>query len=219
MADLPAKPNLYCLPGLGADRRLFSGFTSDRVNIHYLEYTEPLENESFSAYARRLSEAIDPNTPFYLMGISLGGMLSTEIAHIIKPRGIIYLSTIKSADEMRSWMRLGKHLPLPPFGMFKKVVPKARMYFKSDADFALFNQMLANTSDNFGEWATEQVVQWQQKAPDLPFLHINGDRDELFPPSKISGVQIISGRHDLTLHAWPVLNPMIDRWLKEQIQP
>jgi hypothetical protein len=218
MANQGLIPNLYCLPGLGADRRLFSGFKSDLVSVHYLDFIEPLEHENFSQYARRLSASIDLNHPFFLMGISLGGMLSTEIAHLIKPQGIIYLSAIKCSSEMRSWMRLGKHIPLPGFSLFKKMMPRARMYFKSDHDFDLFNIMLQNTSEKFGEWATEQVVNWEQVKPEVPYLHINGAKDELFPPSKIPDAKVIEGRHDLTLYAWPELNPMIETWLSEQIK-
>lgn len=209
-------PDLYCLPGLGADRRLFSGFNTNLASVHYIDYFDPADNESFSQYAFRLSQFIDENRPFYLMGISLGGLFATEIAKWKNPKGIIYLSTIKSADEKSTLIRLGKHLPFPGFGMFKKTVPLARMYFKSDEDFDLFNLMLKDTSEKFGNWATEQVVQWNQTQPEVPFLHINGDKDELFPPSKIKDVKVVPGRHDLTLYGWPVLNPIINEWLKNQ---
>jgi hypothetical protein len=53
---------VYCLSGLGSDERIFSKLHWNRDwNIHYLHWLQPGQNETLSAYARRMSDAIKEN--------------------------------------------------------------------------------------------------------------------------------------------------------------
>jgi pimeloyl-ACP methyl ester carboxylesterase len=71
--------NIYLISGLGADKRVFSklGFSTNHV-IKHIEWIKPNSNEDLSSYARRLARQIDESKPFFLVGVSFGGMIAVE---------------------------------------------------------------------------------------------------------------------------------------------
>jgi esterase/lipase len=212
--------NFYCLSGLGADGRLFSDFKPDFGHVICLNYIDPLnKEETLSQYAKRLAKNIDESKPFILVGISLGGILATEIAHIKQPFAIVFLSTIKSAQEKTGIFGLIKGLKIPYIFTFKrtqKYIRLAKKYFDTEEQYLLFRDMLRDTSPLFGQWAMLQIIDWDGIQANVPFIHINGKRDELFPVEEGNGVYLIpKKRHDMTLNSWPILNPMINKWLTQ----
>ncbi len=55
---------LYCIPGLGADERLFSKIRSNEFDVEVLNWIEPYENESLQSYAARLlNRYVKQNNP------------------------------------------------------------------------------------------------------------------------------------------------------------
>ncbi len=208
--------NIYCLSGLGADERLFTHFEPEFGTVKPIQYIDPInKDESIQSYSLRLSNAIDDTVPFILVGISLGGIIATEIARIKEPIGIIFLSTIKSAQE-KSY-RFGFIRKIKGIFTFKwtqKHISWFRWYFYNNQEYLLFKSMLLDTSTFFGQWAIEQVINWKGSKVHLPYIHINGKKDELFPFALGKGVHLIPNkRHDMTLNSWTILNPMINQWL------
>lgn len=212
---MDSKGIIYCLPGLGADYRLFNDFDPGPYNKICLSYSAPLKGESIHDYAIRLMSAYDLTKPYYLTGISLGGLMAAEIASTYPPRGVIFLSTIKNSGERPRYFGLGKKIPIPGFKYFKKWIPLGKHYFKNTIEYEFFKSMLENTSDEFGDWAVNEVIHWAfSKEINYPYIHINGSRDELFPPVLIQdAVQLKGGRHDMTLNRWHEINPLVSRWL------
>ena len=99
---------IYFISGLGADRRVFQklklpeGFTAQ-----YIDWIKPFEDESLEAYSKRMATAIDTSKPFVLVGLSMGGMVSIEIAKFTQPKLVILISSIKSIDELPWYYKLG----------------------------------------------------------------------------------------------------------------
>ena len=218
--DNPTNINFYCLSGLGADGRLFAEFKPDFGKVINLNYFDPInKDETLAAYAKRLAKYIDDAHPFILVGISLGGILATEIARIKQPKAIIYLSTIKSSQEKTGIFDLIKRLKIPYIFTFKRIqkfIGFVKWYFNSKEEYLLFKDMLRKTSPLFGQWAMLQTIKWEGNQANAPFIHINGKMDELFPVAAGNGVYLVPDkRHDMTLNSWPILNPIINKWLKE----
>lgn len=214
---MDSKGVIYCLPGLGADHRLFSEFAPDFYRKICIDYVEPLPNENISAYALRLVSGYDLSKPFFLAGISLGGIMAAEIAAEFEPKGVIFISTIKNSKERAPFFKIGKKLPIPGFKFFKKWMPLGKNYFRNSSDFELFKSMLDHSSEKFGDWAVQQVIHWKfmQKA-NYPYIHINGSKDELFPTRYIEqALEIEGGRHDMTLYRWNDINPLVNNWLAQ----
>ncbi|HCF62788.1 MAG TPA: hypothetical protein DEU93_00310, partial [Chitinophagaceae bacterium] len=69
----------YCISGLGADERIFCNLHfPEALEPVYLKWIKPEPNETLEQYAMRLSEKIEGDEPFVLIGLSLGGMLALE---------------------------------------------------------------------------------------------------------------------------------------------
>ncbi|HNC31654.1 MAG TPA: alpha/beta hydrolase, partial [Cyclobacteriaceae bacterium] len=86
---------VYLIPGLGADRRVFQYLNLAEHSISHISWIEPLPNESIEQYAGRLTEQIKSPDPI-LVGVSFGGMIAVEIAKQIKTNKIILISSART---------------------------------------------------------------------------------------------------------------------------
>src|SRR5687768_45663 len=95
---------VYCISGLGADRRIFKHLHVDRVNFNFIDWIPPKHGESMQSYARRLSRQLE-NTEAILLGVSFGGMMAIELSRIFPVSGVVLISSIKTHAELPFWMR------------------------------------------------------------------------------------------------------------------
>lgn len=80
------KTILYCIGGLGTDRTVFSALNILGVSLKVLDWLPHHKRESLESYAQRLAASADFPTDYYLLGVSFGGMLATEIAKKQPPK-------------------------------------------------------------------------------------------------------------------------------------
>ena len=116
--------NVYFISGLAADKRAFRLIELPvGYNAIYLNWTTPLAKETLKEYALRMAKNIDSSEPFILVGLSMGGMIATEIARNFSPQLTILISSASSARHFPPWFTLSAFLGL------HKIIP-AR-FFKS----------------------------------------------------------------------------------------
>src|SRR6476620_10578855 len=98
--------NIYFIPGLGADKKIFRSIRvpQDSKAI-YIEWIKPLKNENLQSYSYRLAEQIDTTQPFFIVGLSFGGMLATEIVNRYPDGKMIILSSVASAHHLPFYYR------------------------------------------------------------------------------------------------------------------
>ncbi len=179
--------NVYMISGLGADRRAFSFLKlNPSFHIIYLDWIAPERNESLQDYAFRLGQKIDTTQPFSIIGLSLGGMIASEISTIFRPQKTILLSSISSYNELPLLYKLGGKLKL------HKLLPKSVghnpnfiMYWlfglNNNDDKTLFKQILADSDPHFTKWAINAVTNWSKKQSSLNIIRIHGDNDRVLP--------------------------------------
>lgn len=85
---------LYCLSGLGVDKRAFQNFHPEGIELVHINWIDPKKNEALEVYAQRLFETVDPEQDYNLLGVSFGGMIASEFAKIRKPKRMFFVSTI-----------------------------------------------------------------------------------------------------------------------------
>jgi pimeloyl-ACP methyl ester carboxylesterase len=114
---------IYIISGLGADRRAFSKLVfPPEISVIHLDWIPPAANESLINYARRLGERIDQTAPYYLIGLSFGGMLATEITRIMNPIHTFLISSIATYKELPWYYRAAGSISLQkaiPVGLLK----------------------------------------------------------------------------------------------------
>ncbi len=124
--------NVYCIPGMGVNERLFRNLKLTNCTILHVKWESPLKNESLPDYALRLSKQIDTSHPFVLIGVSFGGMCCVEISKHLKPLKTFIISSSKFHNELPFKITFWRKLPLYRLfndGFFKDVAMIAKKQF------------------------------------------------------------------------------------------
>lgn len=179
--------NVYLISGLGADRRAFAYLKLDpSLNLIPIEWIDALPNETLEAYALRLAQKIDTTQPFCLIGLSLGGIMASEISTVLKPQKTILLSSVSCYNELPVLYKLGGKLKL------HKLIPEsagnkanALLYWlfglTQKQDKNMLKQVMADSNTRFTKWAMNAVTQWSKKMPSTNIIRIHGDHDRVLP--------------------------------------
>ena len=95
---------VWVLPGMGADSRIFKSFRFP-WNATYLEWIEPLQNESLSAYADRLLDRYPIQRNDLLFGYSFGGIVAQDWASRNKVQRVVLLNSLHHEAQLRPLYR------------------------------------------------------------------------------------------------------------------
>lgn len=200
--------NVYLIPGLGGDKRMYAGQLAKFPHTKVLEFIRPNPKEDFTSYAKRLAEGIDTSKDFILVGVSLGGLLAQEIANIYPPKKTIIISSVKSREELPLWMRCFKHFPVQKvipgkvyLWAFMILVWLKTLFTRSNSVIGNLKNMARDADPVFVYWAVNQVINWQNPISDFKPYHIHGNKDFLFPIRRLKAVGTVvdKGTHAMIL--------------------
>jgi pimeloyl-ACP methyl ester carboxylesterase len=198
-------PTLYFISGLGADKRVFQKLKlPPEYPVKYLEWITPLPEESLEAYAKRLAEGIDPSTPFILIGLSMGGMISMEIAKLFHPELVILISSIKGDQDLPWYFRMAGAFQLDKF------IPGAALHSPSALSFfvgthdsegqKLIDDMARDADPVFVKWSMRAILDWKNNIIPNPIYHIHGSADKVLPVHFTTPDVIIDGGEHLMVY-------------------
>ncbi|WP_316812135.1 alpha/beta hydrolase [Pedobacter heparinus] len=178
---------IYLISGLGADRRAFRKLTFPQdFDLVYLDWISPQKNESLEDYAARLALNIDTSTPFYLIGLSFGGMLATEIAKKLKSVHTFLISSSPVYKQLPWYYRMPGRLSsqkLIPIRLLKKsngIVMKM-LGAKTHDERMLLKQLVVDSDPAFMKWALTCILTWRNKDRPANLTHIHGTADLILP--------------------------------------
>ena len=121
-----------------------------------------------------------------MLGVSFGGVLVQEMAKHIVVDKLVIISSVKSNKELPLPMKMAKktnaHKLLPTqlinsldaltlFAFGKGIQKRLEMYQK----------YLSERNPDYLSWAIDAIVQWDQELSCQNVLHINGEKDTVFP--------------------------------------
>lgn len=222
---------IYCMAGLGLDKRCFQHLKLGTNEIHYLDYIEPQSWEPLTDYAQRLIEqqipAAHQQAKLVLIGHSFGGVIMQEIAEMLPHiQQVILISSIKAHAEKPLPMRWFYWLPL--FWLTVKwlnylTFPLWAWWYgyRTKEARRLFYVMTARFSNRYYRWATRTISRWRPRPQrSFPIHSIHGSRDQMFyykhirePKTKIPG-----GNHFMLYHrpeeVSAVVNEVLDAGLE-----
>ncbi len=187
--------NVYFISGLGANQKAFEYLKlPEGFNFHFIDWKQPLRQESLQAYAKRMSEEVDTSTPFILVGLSFGGIIVQEMNRFIQPQKTILISSIKSREEMPAYFKfssctsLHKAIPMVFFTNDRLLSYSffRNLYYskKKAPDFQTF---FTNRDPDYLRWSIHQIVNWKPTVEIDNLYRIHGDRDLVFPHKKLKG--------------------------------
>lgn len=215
---------VYLIPGQGSDGRIFSRTTIDpQFDTVHIRYLVPEKNETMNSYARRLAVQIDTTRPFVLAGVSLGGMLATEMSTFLHPKKVILISSAVSRSELPSRYRFMRSLPLYrifPSGLIKAGSYIAQPLVEPDRrkEKNTFRSMLHAKDRKFMKRSIHLIVRWSgpQEAKNCTIVHIHGSKDHTLPLRKVQADYVVEkGSHMMALTRAEEISVLINKILAE----
>ena len=92
---------IYCFSGLGADERVFKYLKLDKeFDLIPISWIIPNHNESIENYAKRISENINTDKPYGILGVSFGGLVAQEVSMVLNPKFIFIISSINDKSQV-----------------------------------------------------------------------------------------------------------------------
>ena len=216
---------VYFLAGIAADSRIFKNIQLPvGYEAVFIDWITPIRDESLSSYAFRLSNAIDKSESYYIIGVSLGGIIASEISIRNTPLATIIIGSVPTILQLPGyykWIRKLKIQKLVP-GSFYKIAAITK-HFLSRApahDKKATIRMIRDSDPAFIVWGINAVLNWtNQKKPDNLY-HIHGTRDEVFPFVFTSPSHVISkGGHVLVMSHAEEINKIISGILTGNKEP
>lgn len=198
---------LYCLPGLGADHRIYERCDFGTVPITWLDWPEMPMGSTLADYARVLAPIVDGSREHVLIGTSMGGMVAQELAVLTQPRLTVIISSWKGPEE-RPWLlallgRLRAERLVNRFFM-RHFVPTVRLMrwklgMESEAAQRHVQLMMDRWSPAQLRVMIHACLTWKGvNARNVS--HVHGDRDALMPVKLIHDARSIAGGTHLMVY-------------------
>ena len=193
-------------PGQGSDSAIYSKMSfPDHFVLKYMELPTPNKGEMLPEYALRFLSQIDTTDKFSLIGVSLGGMMCTELADILKPEKVILISSAKCASELpakyrfQQKVRLNRAIPASWYRggalLLQPIVEPDRNKEKET-----FKRMLKSKDKDYMKRAIDMIINWQRETYNPNIIHIQGDKDNTIPIKNVKPSLIVEdGSHMMAL--------------------
>lgn len=196
---------IYVFSGLGVDKRVYDNIDFGTLDVEFIDWIEPLKNESLENYALRISEKITCDNPI-LIGLSFGGMLVAEISKIINVKKIILIASAKNKFELPFVFKLSGKLKLNqllPYSILKSQNFILNWLFgiESNEERQLLKSILNDTNSMFLKWAINEIVNWKNEIYPENCFHIHGNQDRIIPIKNVKADFVVkNGGHFMTVN-------------------
>ncbi len=175
---------VYCLSGLGADRRIFQHLVLQDAELVHIPWVPYDKHDEISCYAQKMSAKIPGDEPI-ILGVSFGGMLAVEIAKLRKTKKVIIVSSAKTKDEIAGsgggFLQFLIRYNMLPAGLMK--IPNSVMFNKfgavTDDEKTMLTGILKDTNTHFVKWAFKAMQLWPNTSYDHSITHIHGTDDRM----------------------------------------
>ena len=215
---------VYFFSGQGSDERIFEKINlSANFQIVHVNYPIPKKGATMAEYAREISQQIDTTQKYIFIGVSLGGMICSELADFLTPEKIIIISSAKSRKELPFRYRFQKSIPV------NKIVPKSLIKMgaqvlqplvepdrKMNKD--IFKSMLKRKDAKYYKRTVNMIINWDREVTNSKIIHIHGTNDHTIPIRNVRANFIVEGgSHMMTLTRGEEINKLIQSILTPSI--
>jgi len=217
-----SKISVCFMPGLAASTEIFERITlpNDVFEMVLLEWEIPLDNETLSQYAKRITQKITHPNPV-LIGVSFGGILVQEMARFINARKVIIISSVKSNLEFPASFKVAKATKaykLIPTNLLSNIESLSKFSFGENINkrLKLYEKFLHVRDKRYLDWAVEQIILWERTIVDESIIHIHGDADDVFPIKNIQNCIVVKGgTHIMILNKYKWFNENLPQIILE----
>jgi pimeloyl-ACP methyl ester carboxylesterase len=222
-AQSAAKTTIYLFPGQGSDERIFAGFRPDSsYTLVPIKYPVPEKNTTLKQFARQVSAQVDTTKPYVFIGVSLGGMICTELTESMKPEKTIIISSAKCRKELPFRYRFQKSVPV--YKMIPKTIIKGGALMLQPIvepdrkkNKAVFKSMLRSKDKSYLKRTIGMIINWDRQSYPERIIHIHGTNDHTLPHRKLKcNYTIQKGSHMMTLTKAGEINRLLNEILSEK---
>jgi pimeloyl-ACP methyl ester carboxylesterase len=215
--------HIYVFHGQGSDHRLFKHLVvPPGYDTVHISYPMPEKREEMHSYALRILPQIDTTGPFVLLGVSLGGMICTELSDTLSPVRTILVSSAKTGGELPGRYTFMKIFPvnrIVPKGLIKAggrllqgIVEPDRKYDKET-----FKSMLKEKDPQFLKRTVDMITHWERTTYSGQIVHIHGNKDHTIPVKNVKADYIVDGgSHMMIITRADEINELIGNILSDQ---
>jgi hypothetical protein len=212
-------PVIYLFPGQGADCRLFNKIQFPFDTIH-CELPVPERKTNLREYALQSIERIDTSRPIILMGVSLGGMICTELADTLNPLRVIVISSAKERSELPGKYTFQRYIPLnklvPRNTLKRGAIRVADRVEPERTRDSVFFQMLSAKDPVYLKRTVNLIINWTRRDCPTDIIHIHGDADATLPLKNVEADYVIDGgTHMMVYILGKEISDLIQRILSE----
>jgi pimeloyl-ACP methyl ester carboxylesterase len=213
---------IYCISGLAADHTLFANLSISGYNLVPVPWVAHAPNDDMATYAAKMYHSMNCRKPI-ILGLSLGGMLATEIAKTFPVERAILVSSAKTKQE------LGYNSMLLRGVYSSNIIPDRIMsspdrlkLFMLGAHRPEEKRVLAavmhRADPAFTKWAIGALLHWQNT--DIPpnITHLHGTADRVIRPFAVHpDYWIQNGSHIMILNRATEISDIIGRELTRNV--
>ncbi len=223
--DLSAQDTLlYLFPGQGSDQRLFKNldFPEGYDTVH-ISYPIPDRKENMRSYAMRFLPLIDTTVPYVLLGVSLGGMICTELSDTLAPLKTILVSSAKTYQELPGRYTFNRIVPVNrilPAGVIKAGARTLQGIVEPDRkhDRETFKSMLKEKDPLYLKRTVDMITHWERATYPPGILHIHGNKDHTIPVRNVKVDYIVDGgSHMMMVTRAKDINELLDHILFKKV--
>jgi len=213
---------VYLFPGQGSDARLFKHLDLppgyDTVNM---VYPIPEKRESLHSFALRFIKEIDQSSPYILLGVSLGGMICTELSDTISPLKTILISSAKGIHELPDRYTFAqnvhinriipKRITKASARLLQGIVEPDRKYDKET-----FKDMLKIKDPLYIQRTVDMIINWDRISYSRQIIHIHGNKDHTIPIKNVQYDYLVEeGSHMMMITRADEINRIIAEIINE----
>ena len=207
---------VYLFPGQGADYRQFRDLRfPENYELVHISYPVPSKGESLPLFARRFIPMINSDLPYILVGVSLGGMICTELADTLHPQKVILISSAKGKKELpgRYTFMANSHINrIVPKGFVKAGARTLQGIVEPDRKYdpETFRDMLKKKDPLYLKRSADMIICWERDSYQETIIHIHGDADHTIPIKNVKYDYLIEeGSHMMVLSRADEINEII----------
>lgn len=176
-----------------------------KYHTHILDWLIPEKGETLEDYSKRMAIRVKHDDAI-LIGVSFGGVVVQEMSRFIKLKKLIIISSVKTKSELPRRMKIARYTrayKLIPTSLVLSVENLTRFSVgpKSKKRLSLYQEYLHVRDKRYLDWALEKMVTWNRNEEIEGVVHIQGDKDMVFPIKYIRHCTVIhNGTHIMILN-------------------
>ncbi|MDZ4666161.1 MAG: alpha/beta hydrolase [Bacteroidota bacterium] len=205
---------IYAIPGLGTTGKLFEYMRIANCEVKILQWPQPESGMALEHYAQLFVQQIDTSKPFSLLGVSFGGMICSELSHVVNAEKVILISSCKNKMELPFIVRFQKYIPLYKWfseNLLRQFAFNSRWILGFEKEYKdVFSEMINSMPKNYISLSIGMIVNWANTKTPKNCIHIQGKKDHLLLYRNVKADHSIeNGGHAMIVYQAKEINGLL----------